>query len=225
MFLNYLPEGTLAYDIEPEDERVNKQDYLSLDLQYKKGRCVIGNPPFGNRNTLSVKFFKKSLKFADYIAFILPISQLNNNQQMYEFDLIYSEDLGTKNYSGRQLHCCLNIFKRNVNGLNKKLVYKSQDIEIQENRRTGHQINDIRDFDIGICSFGKGIIGRIPEYKGQYAKEMYFKIHNDNLKDKIINIVKNTDWENGMCNGTSGQTNLTQWQVYKYIKEQIPEIN
>lgn len=29
-----------------------------------------------------------------YIAFIQPISQLNNNLQMYEFDLIYSEDLG-----------------------------------------------------------------------------------------------------------------------------------
>ena len=59
VFLNYLNKPYLAYDIEPEDDRVNKQDYLSLDLEYKKGRCVIGNPPFGDRNALAVKFYKK----------------------------------------------------------------------------------------------------------------------------------------------------------------------
>lgn len=49
VFLNYLPEGILSYDIEPEDNRIVKQDYLSLDLEYKKGRCIIGNPPFGEK--------------------------------------------------------------------------------------------------------------------------------------------------------------------------------
>ena len=224
VFLDYLPKDTLAYDIQPEDDRIIKQDYLNLDLEYKKGRCVIGNPPFGDRNALAVKFYKKAIVECDYISFILPVSQYNNNQKMFEFDLIYSEDLEIRNYSGRQLNCCFNIFKRNINGLNKKPEYKLKDIEIQENRRTGHQIGNINDFDIGICSFGTGIIGRIPKYKGQYAKEMYFKIHNDLFKDKIINLIKNTNWENGMCGGTSGQTNLTQWQFYKYIKEQIPEI-
>jgi hypothetical protein len=88
----------LAYDIEPEDDRIKQQDFLELNLEYKKGRCVIGNPPFGNRNTLAVKFYKKSIKFADYVSFILPITQLNNNIQMFEFNLIYSEDLGSRDY-------------------------------------------------------------------------------------------------------------------------------
>ena len=61
VFLDYLPKNTLAYDLEPEDERIIRQDYLSLNLDYKKGRCIIGNPPFGNRNNLSLKFFKKSI--------------------------------------------------------------------------------------------------------------------------------------------------------------------
>jgi hypothetical protein len=224
VFLDYLDKHYLAYDIEPEDNRIIKQDYLILDLEYKKGRCVIGNPPFGNRNTLIVQFYKKSLILCDFISFILPVSQLNNNQQLYEFDLIYSEDLGIRRYSDRNLNCCFNIYKRNINGLNCKTIYKLKDIEIKENRRNGCQISNINDYDIGICSFGTGIIGRIPNHKGQYAKEMYFKINNNKLKDKIINIIKTTNWENDMCNGTSGQTNLTQWQFYKYIKEQIPEI-
>jgi len=224
VFLDYLDKPYLAYDIEPKDDRIIKQDFLTLDLEYKKGRCIIGNPPFGRGNTLSVKFFKKSIQLGDYIAFIQPISQLDNNQQMYEFDLIHSEDLGIQTYTDRELHCCFNIYKRPMNGLNKKPNYKLKDVEIKENRRNERQINNINDYDIAICSFGSGIIGKIPEYKGQYAKEFYFKIHNKDLKDIIIKLIKTTNWELEVCKGISGQTSLTQWQVYKYIKEQIPEI-
>lgn len=47
VFLDYLDKPYLAYDIEPEDGRVTRQDYLELELDYKKGRCTIGNPPYG----------------------------------------------------------------------------------------------------------------------------------------------------------------------------------
>lgn len=90
VFLDFLDDNYLAYDISPEDNRIVKQDYLELDLEYKKGRCIIGNPPYGDRNSLSVKFFKKSILLGDYVAFILPSSQYNNNNQMYEFNLIHS---------------------------------------------------------------------------------------------------------------------------------------
>ena len=77
-----------AYDLYPEGDNIIKQDYLTLDLEYKKGRCIIGNPPFGNGNTLSVKFYKKAIKECDYISFIQSISQLNNNKQMSEYAYI-----------------------------------------------------------------------------------------------------------------------------------------
>lgn len=51
VFLDFLPQGTYSYDIEPEDGRITKQDYLELNLEYKKGRCIIGNPPFGRANS------------------------------------------------------------------------------------------------------------------------------------------------------------------------------
>ena len=224
VFLDYLDKPYLAYDIEPEDSRVTKADWLEVNLDYKKGRCIIGNPPFGNRNTLIVKFYKQAIQFCDYISFILPLSQLDNSNQLYHFDLIHSEDLGVQNYSGRKLHCCLNIYKRPTDGINEKKTYKLKCLKIEENRRTGHQINDNKDFDIGLCTFGTGIIGRIPEYVGQYAKEMYFKICDDTHREEILKILKTTDWEREVCNGTSGQQNLTQWQVCKYLKEQIPEL-
>ena len=90
VFLDFLDKPYIAYDIEPEDERIIKQDWLTVDLDYKKGRCVIGNPPFGRANSLLKRFYKKSTEVADYISFIMPISQLKNNQELYQYDLIYS---------------------------------------------------------------------------------------------------------------------------------------
>lgn len=228
-FLNHPTQMVhFAYDIEPECTSdittIFKADYLTADIRYLYGRLVIGNPPYGEHMNMAQKFFKKSIQIADYIAFILPLSQFNNNNQLFEFDLIHTEDLGMYKYSDKKLHCCLNIYKRPPDGLNKKQNYKLSSITIEENRRAGHQIKDITQFDIGLCTFGTGIIGKIPQFQGQYAKEMYFKIKDEDYKEQIIDILTTTDWEKNICKGTSGQQNLTQWQVCKYLKEQIPEL-
>lgn len=222
VFLDFLPIGTYSCDIEPEDSRIEKMNYLYLELIYKKGRCIIGNPPFGNRNTLSVQFYKKSIELCDYIAFILPISQLDNNMQMYEFDMIYSENLGIKKYSDRYVHCCFNIYKRNPNGYNKKPNYKLSDIDIKEYRRGGK--HNIDKFDYAICTWGNSSCGKIPEYMGQYSQEHYFIINNDNVRDELINVIKNTDWANDVAPISCGSKKLQSWRIYRYLKEQIPEL-
>ena len=43
-------DNCLAYDIKPEHYSIIQQDFLELNLDYKKGRCIISNPPFGERN-------------------------------------------------------------------------------------------------------------------------------------------------------------------------------
>ncbi len=219
VFLDYLDKPYLAYDIEPEDDRIVRQDFLKLELEYKKGRCVIGNPPFGVKNTLSVQFYKKAIKIGDYIAFILPISQLNNSQQMYEFDLIHSEDLIKRLYSDKEIHCCFNIYKKPNQGLNNKIKYKLKDVEIIEVRLGNKKCNE---YDYAICSWGS--IGKeiTKPNSNQYAKEFYFKIHNQKLKDSIIELLKTVDWINEYS--MTATPNLLQWQVYKYLKEQIPEL-
>ena len=227
VFLDFLDKPYLAYDIEPEDIRIQKQDYLTLDLEYKKGRCIIGNPPFGRGNILSVQFYKKSIQIGDYISFILPISQYKNNQRVFEFDLIHSEDLGKKLYSNIEIHCCLNIYKRPINGINKKPNYKLKDIEIKEsiiNQNPKRQkIINKEDFnyDIRICGWGAAT-GKQVEYPNQYVKEFCIKINNIKLQTKIIKLLKDVDWVKEYP--MTATPNLSQWQVYKYIKEQIPEI-
>jgi hypothetical protein len=187
IFLDYLPKDTLAYDIEPEDDRIIKQDYLELDLEYKKGRCVIGNPPFGDRCNLYRRFYNKSVELSDYIVFIAPIRLLNNTKQNYKFDLVHSEDLKVNNYSGVSLHCCLNIYKRPKNGLNKPIKNKIEGIEIY---RDDHKNYEKIKEDFKICRMGASL--------GKIDKDVRsFKIVVDRQKFsvcEILNILKNYDF-------------------------------
>lgn len=222
VFLDFLDKPYKAYDILPEDDRIIKQDYLALDLEYKKGRCIIGNPPFGKGNYTSVKFYKKAIKECDYIAFIQPISQYNNNLYMYEFDLIYSENLGNHSYSGINLHCCFNIYKRNKNGLNEKPNYKLKDVSLNGVAK-GKSRNDKipKNYSFSISAYGASI-GKICEYEYQYCQQIYFVIHNKEYENKIRMVIENADW--GKQYDMISTPKLKMWQIYKYLKEQIPEL-
>ena len=211
-------KNCIAYDLEPEDDNIIQQDFFTLDLQYKKGRLFIGNPPYGARNTLSVQFFKKAIQLGDYIAFILPISQLSNNQQLYEFDLIHSEDLGEQEYTNRKVHCCFNIYKRPLNGLlNSKPQNKLNDIEIIEVRLNNKKVEN---YDLAFCAWGS--LGKLVDEKNRYSKEFYIRIMNENLKDIIIEKINNAKWTELYQMTTT--PNLLQWQVVDYLKNSIAEI-
>ena len=183
-FSSKIP-SCIAYDIDPRDPSIASQDFLQLDLPYKKGRLIIGNPPFGTRNTLSVKFFKKAILLGDYVAFILPISQLNESPQMYDFDLIKSVDLGGQLYTDRMLRCCFNIYKRPLSGeLNSKPNFKLQDVEIKGYRRGGNYSLPIK-ADIAFNMWGSGV-GKIIKRPGQYAQEAHCYIKNEELRQEIL---------------------------------------
>jgi len=205
-------KNCLAYDLEPEDVSVTKQDFFELDIEYKQGRLFIGNPPFGARNTLAVQFFKKCIILGDYVAFILPISQYNNVQQMYEFDLIYSEDLGEKQFTDRNIHCCFNIYKRPLSRkLNDKKKSKMEGIKIIESR-LGKNRPEV--YDYAICAWGS--LGEQVSNDRHFAKEFYFVI-DDAIKAKTIAKIQEANWSNEY-NMTS-VPNLLQWQVYDYLKK------
>lgn len=75
-FLNILPKTAIAYDIDPKDSRIERADWLKVDKTKFVNHPILvcGNPPFGQQNRLAIKFINESAKFADCIAFILPLS-------------------------------------------------------------------------------------------------------------------------------------------------------
>lgn len=225
VFLDFLDKPYFAYDIEPEDERIIKSDWLITEFNYRRGRCVIGNPPFGNGTKTSNRFAKKAFKIADYVSFILPICQLNNTEELYEFDLIYSEDLGIKLYSDKEIHCCFNIYRKPLGGklYKKEKKYNLKDITIKEVRKSRNQYlpKDFK-YDIGFCNWGS--VGKIIEVgkEGTYHKELYIRCNNECLSEKVINVIKSIDWKSLVINNKS--PTVSQWMIRKYLQEHIPEI-
>ena len=75
-FFCLLPENRrIGVDIDPKGElkdELYKSDYLKY-FPSKSGKyIVIGNPPFGLRGNLALRFINHSYNFADVVAFILP---------------------------------------------------------------------------------------------------------------------------------------------------------
>lgn len=216
-----MPSLCWAYDLEPEHETITKQDYLELDVAHLRGRLIIGNPPYGSRMNMAQKFFKKSVELGDYISFILPISQLNNTNSLYEFDLIYSEDLGLQTYTDRELHCCFNIYKRPLSGgLNKKLINKLKDVTIV--REDSKKYNEIYNFDVRMCYWGDGTVGKILSEGESYSGEYKIIINNDEKRNEIKSFIENFDWS-GHIKGIA-MKRLKQYQIIQVLKENIPKI-
>ena len=212
---------TQAYDLYPEREDIIEQDYLQLDLEYKEGRCVIGNPPFGDRNNLYRKFYNKSVELADYIVFIGGIKLLNNTNQNYKYDLIHSEDLGKSKYSNIDLHCSLNIYKRPYNGLNKRKTNKLKDITLY--REDQKVYNDIVE-DFRTCRMGSKVWKVL--YEGQILRNFKVVVYKKEYLDTIIYVLnKKYEIDGNNRNNVISTPYIAKEDVYKYLKEKIPELN
>ena len=74
---NNLLQKYKAFDIEPRNSKVQLGNYLKLNpnevFNTNNKYLVLGNPPFGLRGNLALKFINKSYEYgADYVCFILP---------------------------------------------------------------------------------------------------------------------------------------------------------
>jgi predicted RNA methylase len=122
-FLPYLPESTLALDIQPDNEYIIEMDFFDLKTNnIKKDIICVGNPPFGKNSSLALKFINHAALFSKYIAFILPrtfskesmINKLHNNLFIVE-ESILPED----SFIGVEVTCNFYIFKKELKIRNK----------------------------------------------------------------------------------------------------------
>tara|TARA_Y100000389_G_scaffold204528_1_gene257725 strand:- start:711 stop:1784 length:1074 start_codon:yes stop_codon:yes gene_type:complete len=124
-FFNLLPQNKrFGFDIEPHCDGIMKQDFLTWKPNFQNNEkvVVIGNPPFGLRGQLALKFINHSSTFADYICFILP--QLFESdgkgvprKRVVGLNLIHSEKLDTHFESPNQeiinVECIFQIWSKN----------------------------------------------------------------------------------------------------------------
>ncbi len=215
-------KNCIAYDIQPQDESIIQQDFLELSLEYKEGRLFIGNPPFGDRFNIGRQFIKKGLSCGDFVAFILPISQYKNKYLFNDCELLYTEDLGKQKYTDRDIHCCFNIYKRNVGIINDfklKDVYLYDHIK-NKNPKRNKPYKD-NNYDFRICAWGAST-GRILEESENYVKEIGFYV-KEPWKEIVYDKIKNNNLQEYYAMTSTPVLGL--WHVYNFLKTEIDGIN
>ena len=106
-FFRQLPENKIGVDLSPAAEGIVQSDWLQYDVP--ENCVVVGNPPFGTRNSLTKAFIKHSLPFAKIIAFVLPAVYRKETMQAVfpsEWVLVHSHDLPENSFllDGKDYH-------------------------------------------------------------------------------------------------------------------------
>lgn len=119
VFLDVVQRPCIGFDIHPEDERVQLQNFLDdgLPLPADKNLVFIGNPPFGKKGALAVKFLNKALSLGVAVGFIVPIqfrkwsiqSQIADDAKLLS-DLTLPENSFTFMGKDYDLRCCFQVW-------------------------------------------------------------------------------------------------------------------
>lgn len=178
---------------------------------------VIGNPPFGRANKLSVQFVKASLLHSPYVAIIQPISQLDQNRTMKDTELLYSEDLGIMKYSNKPVHCCFNIYHKCKDGHKQNFDIPGV-LECRHIFRSGKQqhSDDILNYpwDFRVSAWGNI---RLLEDGETCPNEVVLKT-DSTMREWVGQKLRQCDYKALLsCVSTP---NLPAWRLKKWLKEE-----
>ncbi|MBQ8243187.1 MAG: hypothetical protein IJZ40_06930 [Bacteroidaceae bacterium] len=111
------------FDLNPEADYITQADWLKVDktpfFSYNSV-LVCGNPPFGQQNTLAIRFFNEAASFSDTIAFILPLSfkkgsvqnRLNRSFHLVDEIILNDCEFLLKNEERIKVPCVFQVWKR-----------------------------------------------------------------------------------------------------------------
>ena len=190
-YLIKINKNVVSYDIMPEDKSIIKADYLKTTIKFNN-HITIGNPPFGYKGDLAIKFLNKALTESIAVAFIMPITALKYSFQQKinkEAILIYQEILDKNSFElpNKQDYSCESVFqiwtepslfnnKLNYKNLRvKKPITKHKDFDLYRHNATDISRKYI-DYDWDFAIYAQG-------YK-DYTK-IFYKNDYEFLKDKI----------------------------------------
>ena len=224
-FLKILPNGSIGLDIEPRSNGIIKQDYLSwTPTDLSKKYIVFGNPPFGLRGHLALKFINHSYAFADYVCFILP--QLfesdgkgSPRKRVFGYNLIYSEGLSAMFYSPDNQEVKVNgvfqIWSKYTSNLKYTIKSNSEENMKVYSLSDGGTIASTRNKDmIGKCDiylpstcFGKENMKLYKSFDELPGKKGYGVVFF-NQKKNMIQKAENIDWSSISFLSTNSAYNL-----------------
>lgn len=229
-FLDVLPvDRSIGIDIEPLSEGIITGDYLNWNPEKQGKYIVIGNPPFGLRGQLALKFINHSYSFADYVCFILP--QLFESdgkgvprKRVKGYNLIHSEKLITdfEEPTGKpiKVECIYQIwskYHKNTDYDIKQIdtsVVKIYSLSDGGTPSTTRNKNMFEKCDIYLPStcFGKDNMKFYTSFQELPRKKGYGIVFNLE-KDKNLKKFKEIDWSTVAFLSTNSAYNIRTSQI------------
>lgn len=235
-FYSLLPNGKrIGLDIEPRCEGVDKFDFLKWYPKSQNNICI-GNPPFGLRGQLALKFINHASQFSDFVCFILPQLFDSNGKgscksRVEGLNLIYSEVVGSEFYypSGKSVsvNVVFQIWSKNHKIEEEKIdltniikLYSLSDGGTPGSTRNKKHLYTC-DYYLPSTCFGKDLMKVYYNFEELPHRRGYgiVALSDKTLIDEVIN---NVDWSKVSFTSTNGAFNLRfdiiQKTIWKNLK-------
>jgi len=237
-FYNLFPKDRrIGVDIEPRCEGVIETDFLTW-FPPTKSNLVIGNPPFGMRGNIALKFINHAAKFADFVCFIVPQSFESDGKgscmkRVKGLNLVYSQGVDSSFYypdgSSASVYTVFQVWSKHYkvekeipNLTNILKVYSLSDGGTPDTTRNKRMLYSC-DYYIQSSVFGTDKLSllthfdSIPDKKrGAYGIVLYDK------SPEIRAAIESIDWGSVAFISTNGAANLRTSIIENSIWNVIP---
>lgn len=242
-FFRLLPKDKrVGLDIEPKYDGIISSDFLLWYPNTENNICI-GNPPFGLRGNLALKFINHAQKFSDYVCFILP--QLFNSNgkgscksRVKKLNLIHNELISPEfifpNGKSVNVNVVFQIWSKkykieeetySLSGIIK--LYSLSDGGTPSTTRNKSKLYSC-DYYLSSTCFGEDNMklyfnfNDLPQKKGYGIKILNYK----EILDPIINSIK---WSEVAFVSTNGAYNLRfdliEKEIFKYLPRTISQVS
>jgi hypothetical protein len=209
-FFNLLPpDRKIGIDIEPRCQGVIKNNFLNWYPDENNSYITVGNPPFGLRGNLALRFINHASNFSDFVAFILPPLFDSDGKgtcksRVKNMNLIHTEKINTDFYypDGKSIsiNVVFQIWSKNIKIEEPEKIDCSEYIKIYSLSDGGtpsttrnKKMHDKCDYYFASTSFEKEKMKYYSSFEQLPHRRGYgLVILKD--KDRVKNIIENINW-------------------------------
>ena len=234
-FYNLLPNncriGIELYD--RKNPEYIQADYLTWYPKENNNYVVIGNPPFGVRGATALAFINRSLLFADYVAFILPMSFHSNgkgsnmkrvtNGHLIHSEVLYGESFfSPDNNKEIKVNTLFQVWKKGEG----EGIFPDYDISeyadiytvcSSPNRLCGLEKIGTYDFYVSSSYFGE-TLPTVYDFTDVKYGSGYGVILKKSKKD-IINKLKDMEWNKYASLATNSCKHIRKYSIEKCLHD------
>lgn len=246
-FYKLLPKNKIGIDIKQTKYDTILSDYLNYKLP-EKSLIVIGNPPFGHRGVLALKFIEHSAP-AEFVAFILPMffqsfGKGSIRYRVKNFNLLYEEVLPENSFyignKEKDIKCCYQIWSKNYSSLNNNLkkefcwynqkekaepfnnLVKVVTVSLAKNRECGKEwiFNKKANYYLSSSFFKDvNVVKDFDKVKYKSGIAIIYITQNKGMIKKLDATFKTADWNKYSSIATNGCRHIGKSHIYKLLKD------